>query len=100
MSKHMKHILSFGLATLALLFLAGCASTEQTRFKPLEPGGTRAVLPATNTPSLSNLLAPPTEAFTLGPGDRIEIEIFGSPLSRATAIVGPDGRVYYHLLPG
>lgn len=36
----------------------------------------------------------------LGPGDQIEIEIIGTPLSRQTVTVGPDGRVYFNILPG
>nr|HVK58071.1 polysaccharide biosynthesis/export family protein [Candidatus Kapabacteria bacterium] len=42
----------------------------------------------------------PTNFFTLGPGDKMEIEILGDPASRALATVGPDGRLYYYLLPG
>jgi protein involved in polysaccharide export with SLBB domain len=36
----------------------------------------------------------------LGPGDRLEIEILGNPASRSLAVVGPDGKIYYSLLPG
>ena len=35
-----------------------------------------------------------------GPGDSVEIEILGTPTSRAVTLVGPDGKIYYHLLPG
>src|SRR5688572_33264311 len=45
-------------------------------------------------------LQPPTNFFTLGPGDKLEVEILGDPASRALATVGPDGRLYYYLLPG
>jgi polysaccharide biosynthesis/export protein len=41
-----------------------------------------------------------TNLFTLGPGDRVEIEVVGDETTRTTALVGPDGRIYYHLLPG
>lgn len=47
-----------------------------------------------------DLLRPANELFTLGPGDSVEIEILGTPASRATTLVGPDGKIYYHLLPG
>ena len=47
-----------------------------------------------------DLLRPAENIFTLGPGDRIEIEIIGHPTSRATATIGPDGKIYYHLLSG
>jgi protein involved in polysaccharide export with SLBB domain len=42
----------------------------------------------------------PTNFYTLGPGDRIEIEILTDKSSRAITAVGPDGKIYYHLLPG
>jgi len=45
-------------------------------------------------------LQSPTNFFTIGPGDRLEIELLGDPTSRTTALVGPDGKVYFHLLPG
>jgi protein involved in polysaccharide export with SLBB domain len=45
-------------------------------------------------------LQPPKELFTLGPGDRIEIDY--GPGTNATTIttVGPDGKIYFDLLPG
>lgn len=46
------------------------------------------------------MLQPASQLFTLGPGDIVEIEILGTPTSRATATVGPDGKIYYYLLPG
>ncbi len=45
-------------------------------------------------------LKPPTKPFTLGPGDKLEIEILGETNSLATTVVGPDGKIYYYLLPG
>ena len=45
-------------------------------------------------------LKPSNELFKLGPGDSIEIEMLGEATSRGTASVGPDGKIYYNLLPG
>ena len=45
-------------------------------------------------------LKPPARLFTLGPGDKLEIELLGEPGSRVTTIVAPDGKVYFNLLPG
>jgi protein involved in polysaccharide export with SLBB domain len=45
-------------------------------------------------------LRPSRELFTLGPGDRLEIEILGDPASKSSTIVAPDGKIYYNLLPG
>jgi polysaccharide export outer membrane protein len=44
-------------------------------------------------------LVPPTDFFRLGPGDIIDIEILGEAGSAATVLVGPDGKIYYSLLP-
>ena len=61
--------------------------------------------PAPTTLAVTNQLNPewlrPGNApFTLGPGDRVEIEVLGTVNSRATTAVGPDGKLYYYLLPG
>jgi polysaccharide export outer membrane protein len=47
-----------------------------------------------------DLLRPADSLFTLGPGDILDIEIPGIPTSRADATIGPDGKIYYSLLPG
>ena len=45
-------------------------------------------------------LTPPNSQFTLGPGDKIEIEVLGEPTTKSTTVVGPDGMIYFNLLPG
>src|SRR6516164_2302899 len=45
-------------------------------------------------------LKPSPDLFTLGPGDRLEIEILGDPTSRAVTIVAPDGKLYFNFLDG
>jgi polysaccharide biosynthesis/export protein len=45
-------------------------------------------------------LHPATNFFRLGPGDSIAIEVFGDTAPAATVLVGPDGKIYYSLLPG
>ncbi|MCL5097563.1 MAG: SLBB domain-containing protein [Candidatus Omnitrophica bacterium] len=45
-------------------------------------------------------LKAPSNFYKLGPGDIIEIEIVGTPNSMSDALVGPDGKIYYGLLPG
>jgi polysaccharide biosynthesis/export protein len=45
-------------------------------------------------------LSTPTQMFTLGPGDRLEIELIGDPASRTTTVVAPDGKLYFNLLSG
>lgn len=94
-----------GLAALAAVCVAlvsGCKHTP-TGFSP-------PLLPAANTPKLTAVptndkidpawLKAPTELFTLGPGDRLELEIIGEPASRTATVVAPDGKLYFNLLPG
>ncbi len=45
-------------------------------------------------------LTPPRDFYRLGPGDALDVEILGDPASRAQITVGPDGKIYYGLLPG
>ncbi|HEV2390769.1 MAG TPA: polysaccharide biosynthesis/export family protein [Verrucomicrobiae bacterium] len=45
-------------------------------------------------------LRPSTNLFTLGPGDKLDIELLGDPASKTTTVVGPDGKIYFNLLPG
>jgi polysaccharide export outer membrane protein len=87
-----------GLAALLSIVLAGCSAPPRAASPtPL------SALPA-STPESARLdpvlLQTPTEEFTLGPGDRLEIEFVGDTASRATAEVGPDGKIYFNLLPG
>jgi protein involved in polysaccharide export with SLBB domain len=46
------------------------------------------------------LLNAPTNFFTLGPGDKLDIEMADETNSLTTTIVGPDGKIYFNLLPG
>ena len=92
------------LFLLALLIAAGCR-TKGPSFDPLaalgpvESDGTFATANLTNRIDPS-LLAPPTEPFRLGPGDVLEIEVIGEAKSQSIVTVGPDGKIYYSLLPG
>lgn len=95
----------FGLALLPLL--AGCRSYGPS-FDARQPAGGPAVkleegafasVEQTNQVR-PDWLKPPTEFFRLGPGDNLEIEVLGEPTSRSSALVGPDGKIYYNLLPG
>lgn len=107
-------------ATLALLLLlAGCrsparhsASTPQvdpayaqhlisTHLSPNTnlTSSTFSAVDTTNRIS-AEWLRSPTNLFKLGPGDVIDVEILRNPTSKATISVGPDGKIYYSLLPG
>lgn len=45
-------------------------------------------------------LQAPAQAFTLGPGDKLDLEIVGDATSRTSTVVGPDGKIYFNLAPG
>jgi polysaccharide biosynthesis/export protein len=96
----MRTTFNVSLAVAAAVLLGACA-TPKHEFSPV------ADLGDTNTTSvvLTNMVAPELlkaddALFTLGPGDRLELQILGSPTTRTTTSVGPDGKIYFHLLPG
>lgn len=45
-------------------------------------------------------LKPPTREYTLGPGDKLIIEVLGEADTQAQAVVTPDSKVYFNLAPG
>ncbi len=45
-------------------------------------------------------LKPSLERHRLGPGDQIDIELLGKGDGPVATFVGPDGRIYFQLLPG
>jgi polysaccharide export outer membrane protein len=99
------HCVSQAAGLAVVLIIAGCAS-------PFEHTGPKFNAKASEH-SLTNMvpvelgrtldpseLRPPVEPFTLGPGDKIEVEMVGDPSSSVLVTVGPDGKIYYYLLPG
>ncbi|HEX7863106.1 MAG TPA: polysaccharide biosynthesis/export family protein [Verrucomicrobiae bacterium] len=94
------------LLAAAGLLLTGCYMAKRgERFDARANSRNVTVLTNLSTVESTNTiqqdwLRPPTNFFTLGPGDKLEVEILGDPSSRALTTVGPDGRLYYYLLPG
>jgi protein involved in polysaccharide export with SLBB domain len=98
----MKRILLLSSTGLLLAVLAGCASSggksrQQGPFADVDAGATSVTVTNQLDPGL---LRPSNAPFRLGPGDRVEIEILGAPESRTPTAVGPDGKIYFYLLPG
>ena len=86
----------------AILLLTGCRHT-QPRFAqlPHPPVSGVALAPVGLTNQIDpSWLQPSAHLFTLGPGDRVELEMIGEPASRITTVVAPDGKLYFNLLPG
>ena len=92
----------WGLYLLCPLLFTACQHT-QPHYADTPPASTLAtsggVSNVTMTPiGLENqldpsCLKPPTQLFTLGPGDKVEIEVLGETNSNVITVVGPDGRV-------
>src|SRR5687767_1302455 len=83
------------------LFCA-CRSTPPTRTSALPQKLTTNAFSSVSAlaPIQKEWLTPSADFFRLGPGDILEIEIIGSKELPSAASVGPDGKIYYSLLPG
>jgi len=100
--------LAAGMASVTLLLAVGCKSgtghSENAEFSSLSnasPLHAASVQMISVTNQLDPaLLRAPTNLFTLGPGDKVEIELVDETNSVSTTVVGPDGKIYFHLLPG
>jgi protein involved in polysaccharide export with SLBB domain len=82
---------------LVALTLSGCSTPPRPPATPVAASLVAAPEPPRLDPKLLQL---PPDEFTLGPGDRLEIEFIGDTTTRSTAEVGPDGKIYFNLLPG
>ncbi len=85
------------------MIVAGCQHPGP-RFDPRQPSAATVGV-ALQTIAITNRISPDwlkpsTDFFKLGPGDKLEIELLGDPTSRTACTVGPDGKIYFHLLPG
>jgi len=93
------------ITLVALSFaLASCTGTKGPKFDP-RTAGSNAIDPSFTSGSArqslpSEYLKVPNDAFKLGPGDKLDIEIIGETGSRAETFVTPDGKLYFNLLPG
>ncbi len=97
-----------GLLCLGLALLAGCQHQPVGRQQHFDPRVSAADTAGetgfeTLTPPRSfdpAWLLPSREAYRVGVGDRLEIEITGVGGSRSETFVMPDGRIYYDLAGG
>src|SRR5882762_5438669 len=96
-----RYVIAVMFPVLALL-ASGCRHATP-RYTAL-PGTVPTRRPAAQMTRMENRLDPawlraPTNFFTLGPGDRLEVDDLDSTNLTAT-VVGPDGKIYFDLLPG
>ncbi len=104
----MKYLGTLVIWTLAGALMSGCYVTKQgEKFDARANRGKRNAVALTNFTTVQSTnrisadwLQPGTNSFRLGPGDKLEIEIVGDNNSRDVRTIGPDGKLYYYLLPG
>ncbi len=98
----MKHFILAGCAVILAAAFTGCSTTDgKFESRVANWSGTTNFTVVPQAPDAS-LLHPSNQAFTLGPGDRIDVEMWvqGSPPLRQPTVVGPDGKIYFNLLAG
>jgi polysaccharide biosynthesis/export protein len=105
----MKALTLFSMG-LVLAALAGCQSEPKAtaRTRPAAARLAPAYTPLNNFTPVSVgtstdralLLEPSMASYTVGPGDRLEVEVLGDPTTHESVLVGPDGKIYFYLLPG
>lgn len=92
------------MALAAVVPFAGCESfplpVARNAVSPVPVPAFAVVQAAPTEPLDPALLQPADTLFRLGPGDELEIEVMGDPSTRASLTVGPDGKIYYYMLPG
>jgi protein involved in polysaccharide export with SLBB domain len=81
------------------VFIAGCSSTPQGNFSAL-PTTQQFVAVGLSNRLQAEWLKPTTNLFTLGPGDRLDIELIGETNSLTETVVCPDGKIYFNVLQG
>jgi protein involved in polysaccharide export with SLBB domain len=99
----MKQLVYLSSALALAGLLSGCMTGTDGQFvfrNPYAQHATNLVTVPGPKELTPDMLVPSAEPFTLGPGDRLELEIVGDARSRTTTAVGPDGRIYFNLLPG
>ncbi|HEV8542693.1 MAG TPA: SLBB domain-containing protein [Verrucomicrobiae bacterium] len=108
-------IKKWGLALLLVCagsLLSGCYVTHQGpdfdarayRYPTGHTNGAAAITNFTTVESTNRIrpdwLKPSADFYRIGPGDHLELEIVGDSGSREQATVGPDGKIYFYVLPG
>ncbi len=104
--------LTTGVAAALVLCATGCETngylvpSKNDRIAKNQPASeTSSKAAAIQMMTVTNALDPsllraPTNLFTLGPGDKLDIELLDDTNSLTTTVVGPDGKIYFSLLPG
>lgn len=90
-----------GLLAVTGLFASGCASFTRRSPGPTAVPASFLPQPVAAVPPLDpSLLRRPTAEYRIGPGDQLEIQVLGDVDTRSLTTVGPDGKIYFYMLPG
>jgi protein involved in polysaccharide export with SLBB domain len=85
----------------SLGLLCGCANSPLPVARQGAPAPVAADLNEVQAQALDPALLQANDSpFRLGPGDRLDIEVMGDLTTRSTVTVGPDGKIYFDILPG
>ena len=91
----------FLIPLLWAALVAGCVSHRGPDFNIRDPHDPTVLTELVYTNALkAEWLRPPMEEFRFGPGDKVEIELIGVSEPPTETMVGPDGLIYFQLLPG
>ena len=91
---------------LPFLFLTACTSIHKgPRFDARDDSQSAVASPDFESAAPQDAIDPqwlqkPNKAYTLGPGDKLELEILGETGTRTDTFVTPDSKIYFDLLPG
>lgn len=103
--RKLSHCCAAGMAAIVILLASGCKSAyPEPNYSNLgaitQPRPATIHMTAMPNPLDPALLKTPTNFFTLGPGDKLDIEMEDETNSLTSTVVGPDGKIYFNLLPG
>lgn len=98
----MSHLIVFLHLVLAAAFLPACSPQSPPSAASAIPRTALAPVAGKSVPAKldKRLLQMPLDPYRLGPGDIIDIELLGSGDGPQRTLVGPDGKIYFHLLSG
>jgi polysaccharide export outer membrane protein len=95
--KIQKLVFYFGCGIALVMLSSGCKVTGP-KFDARAP---RTVVGTALTNELnSSWLQSNDDFFTVGPGDSFELKIVGNEGTSTVTTVGPDGKIYFYILPG
>ncbi|MCO5053809.1 MAG: polysaccharide biosynthesis/export family protein [Verrucomicrobiae bacterium] len=101
----MKKVFLLSSMVAGLVVFVGCQIPKQSSAPRFDPRATGTFSNAVGGLALersldASLLKTPQDLFRLGPGDELQIEVIDQIATRSDLAVGPDGKIYFYLLPG